>query len=137
VPAEVLAAPVAAQPQPSAGPIEPAADLVEAWKRVLAELRPVVRGYFREARPEYDGTTLVLWFPYAFHHKSALDNRSAVEPLVAAHLGPSVSLDLRLADGPGPTGTPARPAAPEEHPLVKEALRTLDGRVVQITERNE
>jgi hypothetical protein len=111
---------------------------LEAWKRVLAELRPVVRGYFREARPEYDGTTLVLWFPYAFHHKSALDNRSAVEPLVAAHLGPSVKLDLRLADGPGPGAPPAgRPLAPEEHPLVKEALRTLDGRVVQITERDE
>jgi len=127
------------QPVAAAGPIEPAADLLEAWKRVLAELRPVVRGYFREARPEYDGTTLVLWFPYAFHHKSALDNRSAVEPLVAAHLGPSVKLELRLADGPGPTGAgaAARPAAPEEHPLVKEALRTLDGRVVQINERNE
>ena len=127
------------QPVAAAGPIEPAADLLEAWKRVLAELRPVVRGYFREARPEYDGTTLVLWFPYAFHHKSALDNRSAVEPLVAAHLGPSVKLELRLADGPGPTGAGAavRPAAPEEHPLVKEALRTLDGRVVQINERNE
>jgi hypothetical protein len=97
----------------------------------------VVRGYFREARPEYDGSTLVLWFPYAFHHKSALDNRSAVEPLVAAHLGPSVKLELRLADGPGPAGPPPRPAAPEEHPLVKEAIRTLDGRVVQITERNE
>jgi len=148
-PAAAAVAP-AADPEPvpvpveeapaAAGPIEPAADLVEAWKRVLAELRPVVRGYFREARPEYDGSTLVLWFPYAFHHKSALDNRSAVEPLVAAHLGPSVKLDLRLAEGPGPGpgGGPAgRPPSPEEHPLVKEALRTLDGRVVQVTERNE
>ncbi len=139
---EPAALPVAIEPRPAggvepaaAGPIEPAADVMEAWKRVLAELRPVVRGYFREARPEYDGTTLVLWFPYAFHHKSALDNRAAVEPLVAAHLGASVTLDLRLSPGPGPGASPPdRTPAPEEHPLVQEALRTLDGRVVHVRE---
>ncbi|MDQ6691150.1 MAG: DNA polymerase III subunit gamma/tau [Candidatus Dormibacteraeota bacterium] len=129
--------PAAVEPTAS-GPIEPAADVMEAWRRVLAELRPVVRGYFREARPEYDGSTLVLWFPYAFHHKSALDNRSAVEPLVAAHLGPTVALDLRLSAGPGPGHPPApAPPAPEEHPLVQEALRTLEGRVIHVKELDQ
>lgn len=143
--AEVQSAPASAPARRSApepvsepaltGPIEPPADVLEAWRRVLAELRPVVRGYFREARPEYDGTTLVLWFPYAFHHKSALDNRAAVEPLVAAHLGAGVKLDLRLAAGPAPgQPPPTPPPAPEQHPLVQEALRTLEGRVVHVRE---
>ncbi|GAC1657989.1 MAG: hypothetical protein NVS9B1_17010 [Candidatus Dormibacteraceae bacterium] len=162
-PREVVAAPVPVAPEPvvvvpvtevapdpvaivledapepiAAAPIEPPSDLAEAWKRVLADLRPVVRGYFREARPEYDGTNLVLWFPYAFHHKSALDNRAAVEPLVRAQLGESVSLDFRLVEGRDGPGQPStRPLAPEEHPIVKDALRTLEGRVVRVRETNE
>jgi DNA polymerase-3 subunit gamma/tau len=127
-------------PAPPVHPVEPPAGLDEAWKRVLAELRPVVRGYFREARPEYDGDTLVLSFPYAFHHKSAAEHRAAVEPLVRAHFGDSTRLELvlveaessRRAEGAG------RAALPENDPRVREALSTFEGsRVVQVRKIEE
>jgi hypothetical protein len=116
-------------------PIEPPAGLDEAWKRVLAELRPVVRGYFREARPEYDGGTLLLSFPYAFHHKSASEHRAAVEPLVRAHFGESTRLELILAETETrrPREGGARPVVPENDPRVREALSTFEGsRVLKV-----
>jgi hypothetical protein len=102
---------------------------------VLAELRPVVRGYFREARPEYDGGTLLLSFPYAFHHKSASEHRAAVEPLVRAHFGESTRLELVLAEAETqrPREGGGRPVVPENDPRVREALSTFEGsRVLKV-----
>jgi hypothetical protein len=98
-------------------------------------LPPKTRAYFRAARAEAEGGRLVLFFPYGFHHKMALESAEQVEPLVKSWLGEEVSLDLRLQEsGPGLTvSTPVpRPLAPEEDPLIKAAERKLEGRVVRV-----
>jgi hypothetical protein len=99
-----------------------------------------VRAYFRAARPQLDGETLTLSFPYGFHHKMAGEHLGQVEPLVRAWLGQGAKLDLRLESATRPTGPAAtveRPLAPEEDPLIKAAERKLEGRVVRVRPSKE
>jgi DNA polymerase-3 subunit gamma/tau len=124
---------------PVAGPAPAAAgdapEFAAGWQRLLERLPPKTRAYFRAARAEAEGGRLVLFFPYGFHHKMALESAGQVEPLVKSWLGEEVSLDLRLQEsGPGLTvSTPVpRPLAPEEDPLIKAAERKLEGRVVRV-----
>jgi DNA polymerase-3 subunit gamma/tau len=135
-----------APPRPQADPAAPAQpaapapagaddDLAGGWKRVLEALPPKTRAYYREARPERSGSTLVLWFPYSFHHKQALDHVAEVEPRVKEWLGASTSLDLRLREQQQTASTPPRThVAPEEDPVVQEAVRKLEGRVTRVRE---
>jgi hypothetical protein len=105
------------------------------WKRVLEGLPPKTRAYYREARPERSGSTLVLWFPYSFHHKQAQDHVAEVEPRVREWLGPSTRLDLRLREQQQTASPPPRAhVAPEEDPVVQEAVRKLEGRVTRVRE---
>jgi hypothetical protein len=98
----------------------------------LAQLPPKVKGLFREARPEREGSNLVLWFRYGFHHQNAQEHVADVKPLVSAWLGDGVGLEFRLADA---TDAPVqRPPAPEEHPFVEAAVRKLEGKVVRVRE---
>jgi DNA polymerase-3 subunit gamma/tau len=130
------AAPPAARPPVPAG-AEPTPD--EGWRRVLEALNPKTRAYFREARPELTEDRLVLSFPYNFHYKQALESAGQVEPLVRSWLGADVRLDLRPPESavPAAAGGPAqpapvRPAAPEEHPVIKAAERKLEAKVVRV-----
>jgi hypothetical protein len=106
----------------------------EGWRRILDSLAPKTRAYFRAARPELEGDRLVLWFPYSFHHKQAVDSAAQVEPLVRSWLGQAASLDLRLLESaPAGVNAPAvRPVAPEEDPVIKAAERRLEGKVVRV-----
>ncbi len=128
---------------PTAQPAAPApvsaldGELVDGWRKVLETLNPKTRAYFREARPSKEGSTLVLWFPYAFHHKSAQEHSGQVEPLVKGWLGESATLECRLQDPSSAAGaavTTARPAAPEEDAVVQAAVRKLEGRVTRVRE---
>ena len=111
----------------------------DGWRGVLEALSPKVRAYFREARPQLNGATLTLSFPYGFHHKMASDNVGQIEPLVKAWLGEGARLDLQLesASRPGPAAAVERPPAPEEDPLIKAAERKLEGRVVRVRPSKE
>jgi hypothetical protein len=111
------------------------AEAPDGWAGVLEALGPKTRAYFREARPQVDGGTLVLSFPYGFHHQMASEHVGQIEPLVRAWLGEGAKLDLRLESASRPTGPAApaeRPLAPEEDPLIKAAERKLEGRVVRV-----
>jgi DNA polymerase III subunit gamma/tau len=105
------------------------------WQRLLEKLPPKTRAYFRAASAQVEGDRLLLFFPYGFHHKMALESVGQVEPLVKAWLGQATTLDLRLQESAPSlvTSAPAaRPTAPEEDPLIKAAERKLEGRVVRV-----
>ncbi|WP_105317796.1 DNA polymerase III subunit gamma/tau [Thermus tenuipuniceus] len=64
-------------------------DLAGRWRAFLEALKPTLRAFLREARPDLEGGRLVLRFPEskAFHHKRAEEQRATLLPLVRAHFG--------------------------------------------------
>ena len=78
----------------------------------------------------------MLSFPYSFHHKRALESADQVGSLLRSWLGEGASLELRLQESAsaaaGGSTAPARPAAPEEDPVIKAAERKVEGRVVRV-----
>jgi DNA polymerase-3 subunit gamma/tau len=136
-PPPLAPAPAVESSPPAKAPVKVAstAEASDGWAGVLEALSPKTRAYFREARPQVDGGTLVLSFPYGFHHQMASEHVGQIEPLVKAWLGEGAKLDLRLESASRPTGPAApaeRPLAPEEDPLIKAAERKLEGRVVRV-----
>ncbi len=144
------AAPVAA-PQPVAVAVTPDAvvapavaavdsAVIGAWTDVLDKLNRTVRAAYLDAQPEVDGTTLVLWFRYGFHHKKAQEQSHQLMPLVRAWLGTGVKVDYRLRETGGTAAAPSPKAAvvsPEDDPFVREVVRRFDGRVTRVKEVSE
>jgi DNA polymerase III subunit gamma/tau len=127
--------PEALPPEPPRAPAATAGDGAQQWGQILQALSPKVRAYYKEARVDLRGDRLTLVFPYSFHHKMATEHVPEVTPLVRRWLGESASLDLRLDEpnqGAGGPARPVRPIAPEEDPLVQEAVRKLEGRVTRV-----
>ena len=64
-------------------------DLAGRWRAFLEALKPTLRAFLREARPDLEEGRLVLRFPEgkAFHHKRAEEQRAILLPLVRAHFG--------------------------------------------------
>jgi DNA polymerase-3 subunit gamma/tau len=141
--AEPQPAPVA-EPQPVV--VTAAAAVVDSatiggWTEVLEQLNRTVRAVYLDAQPEVDGTTLVLWFKYGFHHKKAQEQSMQLMPLVRAWLGTGVKVDYRLRESsgtatPAPAGTKAT-VNPEDDPFVREVVRRFDGRVTRVKEVSE
>jgi DNA polymerase-3 subunit gamma/tau len=140
---------VAATPQPAvaaASPVvvaaAPAIDggVVSAWAEVLEKLNRTVRAAYLDAQPEVDGSNLVLWFRYGFHHKKAQEQSAQLMPLVRAWLGEGARIDFRLREpgvAPGP-GAGSKPVvSPEDDPFVREVVRRFDGRVTRVKEVSE
>jgi DNA polymerase III subunit tau-like protein len=107
---------------------------------VLDKLSRTVRAAYLDAQPEVDGTSLILWFRYGFHHKKAQDQQAQLLPLVRAWLGEEVMVQFRLreavAEASKPGGKPL-PASPEDDPFVREVVRRFDGRVTRVKEVSE
>src|SRR5712691_9849463 len=112
---------------------------VAGWAEVLDQLSRTVRAAYLDAQPEVDGTTLVLWFRYGFHHKKAQDQSAQLLPLVRAWLGDQVTVEFRLREAPAETSKPAGKgsASPEDDPFVREVVRRFDGRVTRVKEVSE
>jgi hypothetical protein len=123
------------------GAAAPAIDsgVVSAWADVLEKLNRTVRAAYLDAQPEVDGSMLVLWFRYGFHHKKAQEQSAQLMPLVRAWLGQGVKVDFRLREAGGSTGPgPKAPAvSPEDDPFVREVVRRFDGRVTRVKEVSE
>src|SRR5438477_6704459 len=132
----VDAAPVKAEPvaAPVAAPVSSAP--VAGWSDVLEKLNRTVRAAYLDAQPEVDGTTLVLWFRYGFHHKKAQEQSAQLMPHVRAWLGDGVKVDYRLRENDAAKPA-ARPASPEDDPFVREIVRRCDGRVTRVKEVSE
>ena len=142
-PVQVVATPqpaAVATSQPSAVAAAPAIDggVVSAWADVLEKLNRTVRAAYLDAQPEVDGSTLVLWFRYGFHHKKAQEQSMQLMPLVRAWLGDKVKVDFRLREAGGTTSGPApKTVSPEDDPFVREVVRRFDGRVTRVKEVTE
>lgn len=117
-----------------ASQVGPDRDVGDEWRRILDSLRPQTRAYFLAARPELDGTRLLLTFPYSFHHKRAVETIEQIEPLVKSWLGPSARLDLQLQESTvaAPRATVSPVPVPEEDPVIKAAERKLEAKVVRV-----
>jgi len=132
VAAATAAVTVAAAPADSA--------VIGAWTDVLDKLNRTVRAAYLDAQPEVDGTTLVLWFRYGFHHKKAQEQSQQLMPLVRAWLGTGVKVDYRLRETGASAAAPNPKAAavsPEDDPFVREVVRRFDGRVTRVKEVSE
>jgi len=108
---------------------------VTGWSDVLEKLNRTVRAAYLDAQPEVDGTLLVLWFRYGFHHKKAQEQSMQLMPHVRAWLGDGVKVDFRLREGEAARSTPK--ASPEDDPFVREVVRRFDGRVTRVKEVSE
>jgi DNA polymerase III gamma/tau subunit len=110
---------------------------VAGWSEVLEKLNRTVRAAYLDARPEVDGSTLILWFQYSFHHKKAQEQSAQLLPHVRAWLGDGVKVDYRLRDAEQPKAGPRTPASPEDDPFVREVVRRFEGRVTRVKEVSE
>src|SRR5205823_5117186 len=106
---------------------------VTGWSEVLEKLNRTVRAAYLDAQPEVDGSVLVLWFRYGFHHKKAQEQSAQLMPHVRAWLGDDVRIDFRLRENEA-AKAPPRPASPEDDPFVREIVRRFDGRVTRVKE---
>jgi DNA polymerase III subunit gamma/tau len=112
------------------------ADKIQGWSEVLEKLNRTVRAVYLDAQPEVDGSILILWFKYGFHHKKAQEQSAQLIPHVRAWLGDDVRIDFRLRENEAAKSTP-RPASPEDDPFVREIVRRFDGRVTRVKEVSE
>jgi DNA polymerase III gamma/tau subunit len=119
---------------PSPTPISSAP--VAGWSEVLEKLNRTVRAAYLDAQPEVDGSVLVLWFRYGFHHKKAQEQSRELMPHVRAWLGDDVKIDYRLRESEAMKPT-SRSASPEDDPFVREIVRRFDGRVTRVKEVSE
>jgi DNA polymerase-3 subunit gamma/tau len=113
------------------------AGVIGAWADVLEKLNRTVRAAYLDAQPEVDGSTLVLWFRYGFHHKKAQEQSAQLMPLVRAWLGDGVRIDFRLRETGAASGGPKTAVSPEDDPFVREVVRRFDGRVTRVKEVSE
>jgi DNA polymerase III gamma/tau subunit len=120
----------APQPAVSAGP-------VAGWSEVLEKLNRTVRAAYLDAQPEVDGSVLILWFRYGFHHKKAQEQSLQLMPHVREWLGDEVRVDFRLREGEPSKAGPKASASPEDDPFVREVVRRFDGRVTRVKEVSE
>ncbi len=130
-PTSPLRGEVPAPAAPPRGEVQVAAP-VTGWSEVLEKLNPKVRAAYSPARPEVDGTLLILWYQYGFHHQLAQKESTHLVPHVKAWLGENAKVDFRLREGD------ARPASsPEDDPFVREIVKRFDGRVTRVKEVSE
>jgi DNA polymerase-3 subunit gamma/tau len=123
-------------PSPPGGEVKSSAAPVAGWSEVLEKLNRTVRAAYLDAQPEVDGSVLILWFRYGFHHKKAQEQSVQLMPHVREWLGNEVKVDFRLREGePAKAGPKA--ASPEDDPFVREVVRRFDGRVTRVKEVSE
>src|SRR5713101_7902829 len=110
---------------------------VTGWSDVLEKLNRTVRAAYLDAQPEVDGSILVLWFRYGFHHKKAQEQSSQLLPLVREWLGDGVNVDYRLREVAPEPARAAKNASAEDDPFVREVVRRFDGRVTRVKDISE
>ncbi|MBJ7604405.1 MAG: DNA polymerase III subunit gamma/tau [Candidatus Dormibacteraeota bacterium] len=124
-------------PQSAPAPVgaSSSSDSVEGWRGVLEQLSPKMKAYFRDAQPAVSGSRLSLTFAYAFHHKMAQENAGEIAPPVSAWLGEGATVEFLLQDAKAPamrTAAATAAQSPEDDPLVKAAIRELEGKVLRV-----
>jgi DNA polymerase-3 subunit gamma/tau len=113
----------------------PPGSAVAGWSDVLDKLNRTVRAAYLDAQPEVDGSMLILWFRYGFHHKKAQEQSMQLMPHVREWLGKEVKVDYRLREVA--ETAKAKATSPEDDPFVREVVRRFDGRVTRVKEVSE
>jgi DNA polymerase III subunit gamma/tau len=131
-PAPVIEREEAAAPQPAASSAP-----VTGWSEVLEKLNRTVRAAYLDAQPEVEGSMLILWFRYGFHHKKAQEQSMQLMPHVREWLGSEVRVDYRLRETAEPAKAGPKATSPEDDPFVREVVRRFDGRVTRVKEVSE
>ena len=131
-PAPVIEREEAAAPQPAASSAP-----VTGWSEVLEKLNRTVRAAYLDAQPEVEGSMLILWFRYGFHHKKAQEQSMQLMPHVREWLGSEVRVDYRLREAAEPAKAGPKATSPEDDPFVREVVRRFDGRVTRVKEVSE
>jgi DNA polymerase-3 subunit gamma/tau len=121
---------------PQSGEAKTPSAPVAGWNEVLEKLNRTVRAAYLDAQPEVDGSVLILWFRYGFHHKKAQEQSMQLMPHVREWLGNEVKVDFRLREGEAPKAGP-QAVSPEDDPFVREVVRRFDGRVTRVKEVSE
>jgi len=136
-PPVALSAPTSPQSgEVNAAPPAVGAAPVAGWPEVLEKLNRTVRAAYLDAQPEVDGSVLILWFRYGFHHKKAQEQSMQLMPHVREWLGNEVTVDFRLREGEA-TKAGTQVTSPEDDPFVREVVRRFDGRVTRVKEVSE
>jgi DNA polymerase-3 subunit gamma/tau len=147
-PSQLVTSPLAgkspAQPgdgdaQPGDGDAAPAPPTgnIAGWSEVLEKLNRTVRAAYLDAQPEVEGSMLILWFRYGFHHKKAQEQSMQLMPHVREWLGSEVKVDYRLRETAEPAKAGPKTTSPEDDPFVREVVRRFDGRVTRVKEVSE
>jgi hypothetical protein len=121
---------------PPPAPVAVSSAPVAGWSDVLDKLNRTVRAAYLDAQPEVDGSILILWFRYGFHHKKAQEQSLQLMPHVREWLGKEVKVDFRLREVE-PTKAGPKATSPEDDPFVREVVRRFDGRVTRVKEVSE
>ena len=113
-------------------PAAPAAPAPNRWREIVESLNPLVKAAFRAARAEVaPPATLVLWFGSDIIREKALKYPHAIEAQVKDWLGQAATIEYRL-DTASTNASAGRRLAPEEHPVVLDAMRKLEGTVTEV-----
>jgi DNA polymerase-3 subunit gamma/tau len=123
-------------PPSQGGEVKTPALPVAGWSEVLEKLNRTVRAAYLDAQPELEGSTLILWFRYGFHHKKAQEQSTQLMPHVREWLGDDVKVDFKLREGE-PAKAGLKTTSPEDDPFVREVVRRFDGRVTRVKEVSE
>ncbi len=135
--ASTVPPPEPAQAPVGSRPAEPAPSApVTGWSEVLEKLNRTVRAAYLDAQPEVEGSTLILWFRYGFHHKKVQEQSAQLVPHVRAWLGDAVKIEYRLRDAE-PAKQARASTSPEDDPFVREVVRRFEGRVTRVKEVSE
>src|SRR3979411_435608 len=113
----------------------PTVATVAGWSDVLDKLNRTAPAAYLDAHPEVDGSMLILWFRYGFHHKKAQEQSMQLMPHVREWLGKEVKVDYRLREVA--ETAKAKATSPEDDPFVREVVRRFDGRVTRVKEVSE
>ena len=120
---------------PPPAPVAVSSAPVAGWTEVLEKLNRTVRAAYLDAQPEVEGSVLILWFRYGFHHKKAQEQSVQLMPHVREWLGNEVKVDFRLREGEAVKAP--KTMSPEDDPFVREVVRRFDGRVTRVKEVSE
>ncbi len=108
---------------------------VEGWGRVLEKLNPKVRAAYSPATPQIEGSILILWYQYGFHHQLAQQEAVHLMPHVKSWLGEAAAVDFRLRETTEQRTASAIGA--ENDPVVRDVLRRFGGRVTGVQDVTE
>ena len=111
--------------------VQPVSGRGDAWERTLDDLSTSARAIVKAGQVSFEGSTIVLTYRYQGQLSVAESKRAELLQVMPTYHGPGVKLEIRLLPL-SDRGVPVKPMVldPEDDPLVVQAKKIFDGRVV-------